>query len=55
MNISLPLKPFSSNHDPDQGTPTTIMKLTGYKDLKTLMKYENTGDEAVIAALEELT
>ena len=35
--------------------PTTIMKLTGHKDLKTLMKYENTGDDAVIDALEELT
>lgn len=35
--------------------PTTIMKLTGHKDLKTLMKYENTGDEAVVDALEELT
>lgn len=32
--------------------PTTVMKLTGHTDLKTLMKYENTGDEALIKALE---
>jgi len=39
-----------------KGVPaTTIMKLTGHKDLKTLMRYENTGDDAVIAALEGFT
>jgi hypothetical protein len=32
--------------------PTTIMKLTGHTDLKTLMKYENTGDDALVDALE---
>jgi len=32
--------------------PTTIMKLTGHTDLKTLMKYENTGDDALVKALE---
>ena len=33
--------------------PTTIMKLTGHTDIKTLMKYENTDDEALVKALEE--
>ncbi|MBN2220615.1 MAG: integrase catalytic domain-containing protein [Vallitaleaceae bacterium] len=32
--------------------PTTVMKLTGHTDLKTLMKYENTGDDALVKALE---
>lgn len=32
--------------------PTTIMQLTGHTDLKTLMKYENTGDDALVKALE---
>lgn len=32
--------------------PTTVMKLTGHTDLKTLMKYENTGEDALINALE---
>ena len=32
--------------------PTTIMKLTGHTDLKTLMKYENTSDDALLNALE---
>ena len=27
------------------------MKLTGHTDLKTLMRYENTGDEALLEAL----
>ncbi len=31
--------------------PTTIMKLTGHTSLKTLMKYENTGEKALINAL----
>ncbi len=31
--------------------PTTVMKLTGHKDLKTLMKYENTSEEALAEAL----
>jgi len=35
--------------------PTTVMKLTGHTDLKTLMKYENTGDDALVKALEELS
>jgi len=34
--------------------PTTIMKLTGHKDLKTLMKYENTSEEALVEALENI-
>lgn len=28
-------------------SPTTVMKLTGHSDLKTLMKYENTSQEAL--------
>ncbi|HEM49303.1 MAG TPA: site-specific integrase [Caldithrix sp.] len=32
--------------------PTTVMKLTGHTDLKTLMKYENTGDDALVKALD---
>jgi site-specific recombinase XerD len=34
--------------------PTTIMKITGHTDLKTLMKYESTSDEAVMNALERI-
>jgi len=34
--------------------PTTIMKLTGHTDLKTLMKYENTHDDALSEALEKV-
>ena len=35
-----------------KGVPaTTIMKLTGHKDLKTLMKYENTSQDALVEAL----
>jgi integrase len=33
--------------------PTTVMKLTGHKDLKTLMKYENTSQDAQVDALEK--
>ena len=32
--------------------PTTVMKLTGHTDIKTLMKYENTGEDALVSALE---
>jgi site-specific recombinase XerD len=32
--------------------PTTVMKLTGHTDLKTLMKYENTCEDALVNALE---
>lgn len=32
--------------------PTTVMKLTGHTDLKTLMKYENTSHNALVEALE---
>lgn len=36
-----------------KGIPaTTVMKLTGHKDLKTLMRYENTSVEALVEALE---
>jgi integrase len=36
-----------------KGIPaTTIMKLTGHTDLKTLMKYENTSHDALAEALE---
>ena len=39
-----------------KGVPvTTIMKLTGHTDVKTLMKYENTGDDALEDALETFT
>jgi len=39
-----------------KGIPvTTIMKLTGHTDVKTLMKYENTGDDALEDALETFT
>lgn len=34
--------------------PTTIMKLTGHTDLKTLMKYENTSEDALVDALESV-
>ncbi|MCK4345741.1 MAG: hypothetical protein KAX05_10690 [Bacteroidales bacterium] len=34
--------------------PTTIMKLTGHTDLKTLMKYENTNEDALVEALENV-
>jgi site-specific recombinase XerD len=34
--------------------PTTVMKLTGHKDLKTSMKYENTSEEALVEALENI-
>lgn len=34
--------------------PTTVMKLTGHKDLKTLMRYENTNEEALLMALQKL-
>jgi len=32
--------------------PTTVMKLSGHTDLKTLMKYENTSHDALVEALE---
>lgn len=32
--------------------PTTIMKLTGHTDLRTLLKYENVGEDALVRALE---
>jgi len=35
--------------------PTTIMKITGHTDLKTLMKYESTSDDAVVNALERVS
>lgn len=35
--------------------PTTIMKITGHTDLKTLMKYESTSDDAVVDALERIS
>jgi len=36
----------------ESGVPaTTIMKLTGHKNIKTLMKYENTSQEALNNAL----
>jgi integrase len=39
----------------EQGVPpTTIMKMTGHSDLKTLQKYENTSVEALAKALEGL-
>ncbi|TAH21224.1 MAG: hypothetical protein EAZ08_04290 [Cytophagales bacterium] len=34
--------------------PTTIMKVTGHEDLKTLMKYENTSDDAVFNAFNKV-
>ncbi|MBX2841005.1 MAG: site-specific integrase [Flammeovirgaceae bacterium] len=34
--------------------PTTVMKLTGHADLRTLMKYENTSQDALEEALMEL-
>jgi len=38
-----------------KGVPvTTIMKITGHKDLKTLMRYENTSEDALIEALERI-
>lgn len=38
-----------------KGIPaTTVMKLTGHKDLKTLMRYENTSEEALVKALESV-
>ncbi|NLO02068.1 MAG: site-specific integrase [Bacteroidales bacterium] len=33
--------------------PTTVMKLSGHSDLKTLMKYENTSQDALVEALEK--
>ena len=35
--------------------PTTIMKLTGHKDLKILMKYENPGEDALVRALSKIS
>ena len=34
--------------------PTIVMKLTGHKDIKTLMKYENTSQDALVEALENV-
>ncbi len=34
--------------------PTTVMKLTGHTDLKTIMKYENTSQDALIKALNRV-
>ncbi len=34
--------------------PTTVMKLSGHSDLKTLMKYENTSKDALAEALENM-
>jgi site-specific recombinase XerD len=34
--------------------PTTVKRLTGHKDLKTLMKYENTGKDALAEALKDI-
>jgi integrase len=35
--------------------PTTIMKLTGHSDLKTLLKYENTSIDSLKSALNNIT
>ena len=35
--------------------PTTVMKLTGHSDLKTLMKYENTSFNELVKALETVS
>jgi len=38
-----------------RGVPaTTVMKLTGHKDLKTLMRYENTSEDALAEALKNI-
>jgi integrase len=38
-----------------RGVPaTTVMKLTGHKDLKTLMRYENTSEDALAEALNNI-
>jgi integrase len=38
-----------------RGVPaTTVMKLTGHKDLKTLMRYENTSEGALAEALKNM-
>ena len=38
-----------------RGVPaTTVMKLTGHKDLKTLMRYENTSEGALAEALKTI-
>lgn len=37
----------------ERGTaPTTVLKLTGHTSLKTLQKYDNTGDEALTEAMK---
>lgn len=39
----------------ERGIPaTTVMKLTGHSDIRTLMKYESTSDEALIKELERV-
>ncbi len=62
IEISLPKYEFMSSHIArrtcitlmlEKGIPpTTIMKLTGHSDLKTMMRYENTGDVALKEALK---
>ena len=34
--------------------PTTVMKMTGHSDLRTLLKYESTTKDALADALENL-
>ena len=33
-------------------TTSTVLKLSGHNDLKTLMRYENTNHDALMEALE---
>jgi integrase len=62
VEIRKPLHEFISSHAGrrtfvtllmEKGVPnTTLMKMTGHSDLRTLMKYENTGQDAVLKGLE---
>lgn len=64
IDISQPKYKFVSSHTArrtgitlllEKGVPaTTIMKLTGHEDLKTLMKYENTSNDALVNALNKI-
>lgn len=62
--ISKPLYKFISSHMArrtcvtillqENVPPTTVMKLTGHSDLRTLLKYENTSDEALVNELQRI-
>jgi hypothetical protein len=47
-------RPVSLSFSKDSPPPTVIKKLTGHSDLKTLMKYENTGEDALKEVLEKV-